>query len=159
MIKILVATSATVLAADKEEWKKRAVYQLLTDRFAKTQDDTQPCGDLTNYCGGTFKGIENHLDYIQELGFDAIWISPIPENMDGNYHGYAAKNWEKVNPFFGTDDELKAMVKAAHDRDMLVMVDVVANHVGCVGTDYSQIYPLNQAEHYHDPCDIQDWGN
>ena len=114
---------------------------------------------MGNYCGGTFKGIEQNLDYIAGMGFDAIWISPVPDNMDGNYHGYAARNWEKINDHFGSEEDLKSLVKAAHAKDIYVMVDVVANHVGCVGTDFSQIYPFNQPDHYHDECYIEDWGN
>lgn len=145
-------------AADTAEWKKRAVYQLLTDRFAKSSDDTTACSDLTDYCGGTFKGIENHLDYIKGMGFDAIWISPVIENQGKDYHGYAGLNWEKINDHFGSDDDLKQLVKACHDRDMYVMVDVVANHVAPVDGDYSRVIPLNQSEYYHPKCEI-DWGN
>lgn len=93
------------------------------------------------------------------MGFDAIWISPIPENNDHDYHGYAAINWEKRNHYFGTDDDLKAMVKAAHEKGIAVMVDVVANHSGPVGDDFQQIYPLNLPEHYHSDCNIDDWNN
>jgi len=93
------------------------------------------------------------------MGFDAIWISPVVENYDQGYHGYWATNWEAINPYFGSAQDLKDMVNAAHNRDIWVMVDVVANHVGPVGYDFSQIYPLNQAYHYHDDCSIDDWNN
>lgn len=94
----------------KEEWKSRTIYQLLTDRFFRTDGSTAECSDLHAYCGGSWKGIENQLDYISGMGFDAIWISPIPENMGNDYHGYAALNWYEVNPMFGTSDDLKSMV-------------------------------------------------
>jgi len=77
------------------------------------------------------------------LGFDAIWITPVVENTPGGYHGYWAKDLYKINPFYGTSEELKELVNAAHERDMYVMVDVVANHVGYFLTeeeDYS-IFP------------------
>lgn len=77
------------------------------------------------------------------MGFNAIWISPVVENLDNGYHGYWATNWEKVNEHFGSEDDLKSLVNAAHAKGIYVMVDVVANHVGPVGTDYSKIYPLN----------------
>ena len=51
------------------------------------------------------------------------------------------------------------MVNAAHAKGIWVMVDVVANHVGPVGDDFSQIYPLNKPEHYHNDCQINNWGN
>lgn len=84
------ATLGLVSAADKEAWRSRAVYQVLTDRFAKDGAGGGACGDLSNYCGGTWKGIENHLDYIEGLGFDAIWISPVVDNWANGYHGYWA---------------------------------------------------------------------
>lgn len=93
------------------------------------------------------------------MGFDAIWISPVVDNMEPGYHGYWARNWEKRNDHFGSDDDLRNLINAAHAKDMYVMVDVVANHVAPIGDDFSQIYPLNKEEHYHSKCDIVDWSN
>ena len=115
----------------KEEWKPRSIYQLLTDRFARSSD-TGSCV-YSQYCGGDYKGLISKLDYIQGMGFDAIWVSPIIENTEGSYHGYHLDIW--------------------------VMVDVVANHAGPVGTDFGRINPFNRAEHYHDWCEINNWGN
>ena len=137
----------------KEEWKTRSIYQLLTDRFARSNGDTSGC-DLSNYCGGNFRGIINNLDYIQDMGFNAIWISPILENTANAYHGYHMKNLYNINPYFGTEQDLNDLVSECHKRDIWVMVDVVANHVGLVGTNYSQVYPFNDASHYHDYCVI-----
>ncbi len=130
----LLASSA--LAGDAAAWKKRTVYQLLTDRFAHG-DGSKPGCDLHNYCGGNFEGVQKNLQYIKDLGFDAIWISPVVDNLDGGYHGYWARNWEKVNDHFGSEDQLKALVDTAHSMGIWVMVDVVANHVAPVGFDYS----------------------
>lgn len=63
------------------------------------------------------------------MGFDAIWITPVVDNYDGGYHGYWARDMYKTNSNFGSDNDLKRLVKACHDRDMWVMVDIVANHV------------------------------
>jgi alpha-amylase len=58
------------------------------------------CNDLSAYCGGTFKGVTDSLDYIANMGFDAIWISPVVKNYEDastnqwGYHGYWATNWE-----------------------------------------------------------------
>ena len=68
---------------NKEEWKTRAIYQIITDRFA-TSDSSEPNCNLSQYCGGTFQGIINKLDYIKGMGFDAIWISPVVENTEGS---------------------------------------------------------------------------
>ena len=148
------ALMASAYAGDTAAWKQRSVYQVLTDRFATNDSSNGACSSLSDYCGGTYQGMISNLDYIKGMGFDAIWISPIVENLDKGYHGYWATNWEKTNPNFGSSDDLKSLVKAAHDKDMWVMVDVVANHVAPIGDDFSQIYPLNRSEHYHSDCDI-----
>ena len=154
---ILLVLATFVSSKSKEEWKSRSIYQVLTDRFARTQD-TGNC-NLGQYCGGNYQGLINHLDYIKGMGFDAIWISPIVENTEGSYHGYHLTNLYNLNSHFGSESDFKNFVSACHSKDIWVMVDVVANHVGPVGTDYSQINPFNSADHYHDYCDITDWNN
>jgi alpha-amylase len=71
--------TAWVAAADTAAWKSRSIYFVLTDRIARSNSDTggSACGNLGNYCGGTFKGLESKLDYIKNLGFDAVWITPV----------------------------------------------------------------------------------
>ena len=136
-IGIYGALATMAAGAGTDEWKQRSVYQLLTDRFAKDRAGGGACGDLRNYCGGTWKGVQENLDYIAGMGFDAIWISPVVDNLDPGYHGYWARNWEKTNAHFGSDDDLKNLVRAAHGKGMYVMVDVVANHVAPIGQDFS----------------------
>ena len=97
--------------------------QILTDRFANPESNSE-CANLNTYCGGTFKGIINKLDYIQELGANAIWISPLPENTPDGYHGYWAKDITKVNSHFGTEEDLKQLISECHKRDIWVMLDV-----------------------------------
>ena len=154
---IAVLLAVYVSPKTKEEWKSRTIYQVLTDRFARTYD-TGKC-NLSQYCGGSYRGIIDKLDYIKGMGFDAIWISPIVENTEGSYHGYHLTNLYELNPHFGTEEDFKALIQACHEKDIWVMVDVVGNHVGPVDTDYSKITPFNSAEHYHDYCDINDWDN
>jgi alpha-amylase len=88
------------------------------------------------------------------MGFDAIWISPVVDNTDGGYHGYWAKNLSAINGHFGSPQDLTALIQACHSRGMYVMLDIVANHMGPVGTDYSSLYPFNDPSHYHDYCII-----
>ncbi len=64
------------------------------------------------------------------MGFDAIWISPIVENYREGYHGYWAKDIYKVDPHFGSEQDLKDLVNACHKRNIWVMLDIVANHMG-----------------------------
>eukprot|EP01116_Phalansterium_solitarium_P017246 TRINITY_DN4198_c0_g1_i1.p1 TRINITY_DN4198_c0_g1~~TRINITY_DN4198_c0_g1_i1.p1 ORF type:complete len:468 (-),score=96.29 TRINITY_DN4198_c0_g1_i1:172-1575(-) len=160
----LVLVSA-VIAGTSDQWRSRTIYQLLTDRFARTDGSTAGCSNIKNYCGGSFQGIVDHLSYIQGMGFDAIWISPIPENYPGGFHGYWQTNLYNINSNFGSSQDLLNLVKAAHQLGMWVMLDVVGNHVGPVGYDYSGIYPFNSSTHYHDcspcpaGCSISDWNN
>ena len=154
---ILLILSTYISCKSKEEWKSRSIYQLLTDRFARSSD-TGKC-NLGAYCGGNYQGLISKLDYIKGMGFDAIWVSPIIENAEGAYHGYHLTNLYNLNYHFGSEDDFKALVSACHEKDIWVMVDVVANHVAPIGEDYSKITPFNSAEHYHDRCDITDWGN
>jgi len=150
---LLVLSLLLILGAfskTAEEWKSRSVYQIITDRFARTNDDSTPCVDLGNYCGGTFKGIQNNLDYIQGMGFDAIWISPVVANTPGGYHGYWIKNLYEINENFGTPEEFRELIQACHKRDIWVMVDVVANHVGYVDNfDFSSIIPFSDVSYYN----------
>ncbi|KAI9315827.1 a-amylase [Dichotomocladium elegans] len=147
-----VILSKRATAAD---WANRAIYQILTDRFARTDESTSACSNLSDYCGGTYAGITAKLDYISDMGFDAIWISPIPKNSPGGYHGYWATDFYGLNENFGSEEDLKALVDAAHAKKMYVMLDVVANHAGPTATDgdYSG-YTFNSTDRYHPQCKI-----
>jgi alpha-amylase len=76
---LILPLASTVSAADVNAWKSRNIYFALTDRVARSADDTggDACGNLGNYCGGTFAGLQSKLDYIKGMGFDAIWITPV----------------------------------------------------------------------------------
>ena len=114
-------------AATYRNWRSRSIYQVITDRFARTDvSTTEPCDlDAQKHCGGTWQGIINKLDYIQGMGFTAVWISPIVTNIDGNdqigepYHGFWSKDITTLNSNFGTADDLIALSNALHDRNMV----------------------------------------
>lgn len=122
-----LALSTVALAASPEEWRNRSIYQVLTDRFARPDGSTTADCDesIGVYCGGTWKGIEGRLDYIQGLGFDAIWISPITKQVQEftpygeAYHGYWQENIYQVNPEFGTAFDLRDLADALHARGMV----------------------------------------
>ena len=158
--------ASVVIAATPAQWRGRAIYQVLTDRFARTDGSTtSTCntGDRI-YCGGTWQGIINHLDYIQGMGFTAIWISPITLNLPEDtaegeaFHGYWQQNLDELNPNFGTANDLKALSSALHTRGMYLMVDVVVNHFGWSGNastvDYSRFVPFNSSSYFHSYCTI-----
>lgn len=137
------------------QWQGRRVYQIVTDRFAGTNAACNPGDDV--YCGGTFNGITQQLDYIKGMGFNAIWISPVVVNTHLGYHGYWAARFDAVNPHFGTEADLLAMVNAAHSKGIWVMIDVVANHVGPVGNNFTGIFPFNESSHYHRECQVTEY--
>ncbi|KAI5458797.1 alpha-amylase [Mariannaea sp. PMI_226] len=150
------------------EWRELSIYQVLTDRFATTGLTAPDCW-IRSYCGGTWKGLERKLDYIQGMGFEAVWISPVIHNIEGNttwgyaYHGYWGNNPYKLNPHFGTPDDLKSLSAALHKRGMSLMVDIVINHLAANQTpkavDYSAFpSPFGNKASFNPPCDI-DYAN
>jgi len=123
------------------EWREEFIYFLMVDRFHDDHDrepeETQirhhgfgKPDELQNICGGTLKGIINHLDYIHELGCTALWLSPVFENNPESYHGYAIENYLEVDGRFGTNGELEELVDKAHALDMRVFLDIVLHHSG-----------------------------
>lgn len=84
-------------AASSDDWAGRSIYQVITDRYHRSSDSDAPC-NITNYCGGTWNGITENLDYIQNMGFTAIQISPVNLNINSTtiygqaFHGY----WQTV---------------------------------------------------------------
>lgn len=161
---LAVSLVGTALAADAAGWRNRTIYQLLTDRFAVTNGGNPPCNNLQTYCGGSFVGIQNHLDYIEGLGFDAIWISPVVANAPNGYHGYWATDLYEINSNFGSASDLQQLVQNMHSRNMWMMFDVVANHMAATG-DISTFVPFNNQSDYHDcnncpsGCIINDYTN
>ncbi|KAL1673620.1 glycoside hydrolase family 13 protein [Schizophyllum commune] len=166
LLPALLASSA--LAASADDWRQRTIYQLITDRFALEDDSGASCDTSDRkYCGGTWKAIQNHLDYISGMGFNAIWISPVVKNVEGDlgygeaYHGYWTQDLDSLNDKFGSEDDLKALVSAAHDKDIYVMVDVVVNHFAGSGKnfDYDNFSPVSGSSSFHPQCWIKDEGN
>jgi len=82
--------------------------------------------------GGDLAGVNKHLDYLKELGITTIWLNPIQENnmRGGSYHGYAITDFYKTDPRFGTNEELRSLVKASHIKGMKMVMDMVFNHCG-----------------------------
>ncbi|KAL5596864.1 hypothetical protein BROUX41_006452 [Berkeleyomyces rouxiae] len=153
------------LALNSSEWAKQSIYQVLTDRFGRTDGSTTACSSLSEYCGGTWKGLVNNLDYIQNMGFTAVWISPVVTNIEASgssdgdsYHGFWAQDFNTVNSHFGSQADLKSLADALHSRGMYLMVDVVTNHMAYRGcqtcVDYSSLTPFSQSSYFHTPCTI-----
>jgi glycosidase len=82
--------------------------------------------------GGDIQGIVDHLDYIKDLGFTAIWLNPVIENnmTSFSYHGYAATDFYNIDARYGSNDEYKKMVQLAAEKDVKIIMDMIMNHCG-----------------------------
>jgi glycosidase len=129
----------------EREWREEFIYFLMVDRFHDGQVRTrvlQPGRSIgiqmaDGFYGGKIKGITQNLDYIAGLGCTAIWLSPVFENNPGAYHGYNICNYLRIDPNFGTKQDLIDLVNAAHNFQrngqswpMRIVLDVVINHSG-----------------------------
>ena len=125
-----------------EDWRDCPIYFLMVDRFNnpnKAPNHT-PFDDpnFFAYQGGSFDGVRAQLAYIKNLGARAIWLSPVLENRiddEGSYHGYGIQDFLHANRRFAAnpdnaDDELRALVDAAHQAGLYVVFDIVLNHTG-----------------------------
>lgn len=83
---VAAAIVAPATALTPEEWRSQSIYQVMTDRFARTDLSTTAACDPSEqiYCGGTWQGLISNLDYIQNMGFTAVWISPMVAQLSGN---------------------------------------------------------------------------
>ena len=133
-----------------EDWRDQTLYFLLPDRFSDGGEEKRPLFNPQNptahqhpdkaawmaaakvFQGGTLKGIQSKLDYLHTLGVTTLWIGPIWKQRTDmeTYHGYAIQNFLDVDPRFGTRQDLRDLVDAAHARGMYVLLDIIYNHTG-----------------------------
>ncbi|MCE7946959.1 MAG: alpha-amylase [Chloroflexi bacterium CFX4] len=109
-------------------WVQESVfYHIFLDRFAPTPGRKfAPAEHLSDFFGGTLRGVHSKLDYLCELGVNALWLSPLCPSP--SHHGYDATNFRSIEPRLGTRADLKALVDEAHRRGMKVILDFVPNH-------------------------------
>ncbi|MDX1475899.1 MAG: alpha-amylase family glycosyl hydrolase, partial [Reinekea sp.] len=132
-------------------WDNLTVYFIMTDRFYNGDPSNDHAfgrqkdgkDEIGTFHGGDIKGITAKLDYIKELGANAIWMTPLVEQVHGfvgggskgdfpfySYHGYWALDYTKLDPNFGTDEDLRELVREAHKRGIRLIWDTVINHAG-----------------------------
>ena len=139
--------------ADDFDWDESVIYFMVTDRFFDGNESNNTASGAKTYGkdnaglyhGGDFAGITQKLDYLEDLGINTIWITPIVENIPGvtvtdtgkedvpynaAYHGYWASDFTKLNPTLGTKEEFQTLIDQAHNRGIRIMVDIVVNHAG-----------------------------
>ncbi len=138
------------------DWAKQAViYQVFVDRFSPgVGRDWLQTEDVFGVCGGNLQGVMDHLDHIQSLGCNTIWLSPI--FASDSHHGYNAKDLFTIEPRLGTLADFQRLLEAVHQRGMFLILDFVANH-------WSEEHPsfkeacLDQNSPYYDWYRWQKW--
>ena len=155
-------------------WENATVYFMLADRFNNGDpsndvnfDRTEETAVMRGFQGGDIKGITQKINegYFDDLGVTAIWMNPLVEQIKGlvdegtggtyGFHGYWARDWTSLDPNFGTMNELKEMVEAAHAHGIRILLDVVANHTGPV-TDIDNVWPEEWVR-TSPKCDFETW--
>jgi len=140
-------------------WEGANLYFLLTDRFNNGDPSndvnfnrTSETAVLRGFEGGDIKGVTQKIEdgYFTELGINAIWLSPIVEQIHGGtdegtgftygFHGYWAKDWTSLDPNFGTAADLKMLVETAHSKGIRIVLDAVINHTG-PETELDPVWP------------------
>ncbi len=118
-----------------------AMYLIMPDRFANGNPDNDSLPEMTEKAnrkkdygrhGGDLKGISDHLDYIQEMGYTAIWLNPVLENNQpsSSYHGYAITDFYQIDARLGSNEEFKELTKECEQRGIKMIMDMVFNHCG-----------------------------
>lgn len=129
-------------------WAREAVvYQIFPDRFypgrGRRWRSVESLGDVH---GGTLRGIIERLDYVADLGFNCIWLTPF--FPDDTHHHYHATDYFEVDPGLGTMDDVRELVDAAHRRDMRLILDFVANHWGRQHPTFQAALQDRHSEYY-----------
>ena len=135
------------------DWRDEVLYFLLVDRFSDGREAERPLLDRTRladarpqgwrwdawsrsgqerFQGGTLAGVRSQLPYLKRLGVSTLWLSPIFKqraHLD-SYHGYGIQDFLEVDPRFGTRADLVALVSAAHEQGLRIILDIIFNHSG-----------------------------
>lgn len=147
--------------AEKEEhaWQDEIMYFIMIDRF--NNGDTSNDFDVNRddpkaYHGGDFRGITEKLDYLKDMGFTALWLTPIVQNEEKGYHGYWTEDFYNVEEHFGTLEDFKELVAEAHKRDMKIIVDLVVNHTGY---QHAWLKEEDKKDWFNPNESIRDWND
>lgn len=129
-------------SADRESFtSKDVMYLIMPDRFANGDEKNDSSPELTEKAnrslpngrhGGDLRGIINNLDYIQNLGATAVWLTPVNEDNEKvySYHGYAQTDLYKIDARYGTNEDYRELSQKLNKRNMKLVMDYVTNHWG-----------------------------
>jgi len=155
-------------------WDNATVYFVMTDRFHNgdpSNDNSygrKPDGmdEIGTFHGGDIKGLTEKLDYIKQLGANAIWITAPYEQIHGwtggghrgdfphyAYHGYYVLDYTRMDANMGTEDQFRTFVDAAHEKGIRVVMDVVMNHTGYATLADMQEFNFGKFQQYNQPIE------
>ncbi len=147
------------------QWVSETVwYQIFPDRFCRGAGSAPeprlrpwgrgPVTNLERY-GGNLRGIQEKLGYLQDLGISGIYLTPVWDAP--SIHKYDTRNYEQVDPWFGTNQDLLELIEAAHQRGMRVMLDAVFNHCGEQFAPWQDVKANGPASPYWDWFMVNEW--
>ena len=142
-------------SASPADWRNKIMYLIMIDRFNDgdssinllNSGDIFDPADKGKIHGGDIQGIIDKLDYIQELGITALWITPILKNKP-SYHGYHIMDFKEIDPHFGDIEKYKELVRESHKRGISVIFDVIVNHSADLISNYENKYSWNYPNGY-----------
>lgn len=148
-------------------WAENTIwYQIFPSRFARGTSSPHDKELLPwapsyqsvkneDYYGGNLAGIIEHLDYLEDLGINGLYMNPI--NLSPSQHKYDTEDYLKIDPEFGDEEALKTLVQKAHERGMHVMLDGVFNHCGWNFFAWQDVLKNRAASRYADWFMVRDW--
>jgi glycosidase len=146
-------------------WVKNTVwYQIFPERFGNGDPDLNPDGALpwastaptpTNFFGGDFQGIINHLDHLEELGINGIYLTPIFKAHSN--HKYDTIDYMEIDPQFGNKETFRRLVRECHKRGIRVMLDAVFNHSGYYFPPFQDVLEKQEESAYKDWFHIREY--
>ncbi|MBL3648005.1 glycoside hydrolase family 13 protein [Bacillus sp. RHFS10] len=140
------------------QWAKSTVwYQIFPERFANGREDLSPENalpwgskdpDVNDFFGGDLQGIIDKLDYLEDLGVNGIYLTPIisaPSN-----HKYDTLDYYSIDPHFGDPELFRTLVSQLHQRGMRMMLDAVFNHIGSASPQWQDVVKNGAQSRYKD---------
>lgn len=144
LLALSAAVTALLLPSDGPMLPQRGdlhMYLVMLDRFADgdaSNNDANGMSDASNPLavqGGDLRGLEERLPYLRALGVNAVWLTPVQQNVPGAFHGYWIQHFLRVDPRLGSMEDLRRVIRRAHALGIRVYLDVVCNHTGpLIGT-------------------------
>lgn len=133
------------LMSDVEWFKNAIIYHILIDRFAGFKSTNN--WDKPIFLGGNINAIIEKFPYIENLGVNTIWISPFYKT--NAYHGYHITDFYKVEPHFGTIQDIKKLTEVVHKHDMKIIADFVPNHCSKQHPFFQQAQKKKNSQYNH----------